>query len=141
MTTGFFITDSDDYFPDDDFFPDIDNLLDDMVGEDTGPKSSATAAAVPYVFSFLLDILPQFLVLVLALHVLGSTPYMQHDLVSVLDVFYSSSYMQMLFTFSPSGCMTCFIMAILVMLYLVFMLIKSFGKLIIFPTIQKPYYR
>ena len=38
MTTDFFVTDapdSDDYFPDDDFFPDVDNLLDDMAGEDT----------------------------------------------------------------------------------------------------------
>ena len=61
MTTGCFITDdlvADDYFPDDDFFPDVDNLLDDMAGEDTDPKSSASAAAVPYVFfSFLLEVL------------------------------------------------------------------------------------
>ena len=106
-----------------------------MAGEDTDPKSSAAAAAVPYVFFFFLsNVLPQFLVLVLALHVLGSTPYMQHDLVSVLDVFSSSSYTKMLLTFSPSGCMTCFITAILVMLYLIFLLIKSFGKLLIFPT-------
>ena len=70
--------DSDDYFPDDDFFPDIDNLLDDMAGEDTDPKSSATAtAAVPYVFLlFLLDVMSQFLVLLFALHMLGSTSYM-----------------------------------------------------------------
>ena len=125
--------DSDDYFPDDDFFPDVDNLLDDMAGEDVDPKSSASA----HVFFFFLSyVLPQFLVLVLALHVLGSTPYMQHDLVSVLDVFSSSSYMQILFTFSPSGCMTCFIAGILVMPYLIFLLIKSFGKLLIFPTIS-----
>ena len=129
MTTDLFITDSDDYFPDDDY------LNNDMAGEDVDPKSSASTTAVPYVFFFFLsDVLPQFLVLVLALHVLGSTPYMQHDLVSVLDVFSSSSYMQMLFTFSPSGCMTCFIASILVMLYLIFLLIKSFGKLLIFPT-------
>ena len=38
--------DSDDYFPDDDFFLDVDNLLDDIAGEDTDPKSSATAIAV-----------------------------------------------------------------------------------------------
>lgn len=113
-----------------------------MAGEDVDPKSSASVAVVPYVFFFFLsDVLPQFLVLVLALHVLGSTPYMQHDLVFVLDVFSSSSYMQMLFTFPPSGCMTCFIAAILVMLYLIFILIKSFGKFLIFPTIQKPYNR
>ena len=113
-----------------------------MAGEDVDPKSSASAAAVPYVFLlFLLDVMTQFFALVSALHMIGSTSYMQLHLVSVLDVFSSSSYMQMLFTFSPSDCMTCFIAAILVMLYLVFLLIKSFGKLLIFPTIQKPYYR
>ena len=110
--------------------------------EDTDPKSSASVAAVPYVFLlFLLEVLPQFFALVSALHMLGSTSYMQLHLVSVLDVFSSSSYMQMLFTFSLSDCMTCFISAILVMLYLVFPLAKLFGKLLIFPTIQKPYYR
>ena len=83
----------------------------------------------------------QFFGLVSALHMIGSTSYMQLHLVSVLDVFSSSSYMQMLFTLSPSDCMTCFIFAILVMLYLIFPLAKLFGKLLIFPTIQKPYYR
>ena len=62
LLTDSFVTDapdSDDYFPDDDFFPDVHDLLDDMAGEDTDPKSSASAAAVPYVFlSFLLKVLP-----------------------------------------------------------------------------------
>ena len=81
-----------------------------MSGEDVDPKSSASAAAVPYVFLlFLLDVMTQFLALVSALHMIGSTSYMQLHLVSVLDVFSSSSYMQMLFTFSLSHCMTCFI--------------------------------
>ena len=89
-----------------------------MAGEDVDPKSSASAAAVPYVlFLFLLETLLQFLVLVFALDMLGST-----------------SYMQILFTFSLSNRMTCFITAILVMLYLIFLLIKPFGKLLIFPT-------
>ncbi|EMS50740.1 hypothetical protein TRIUR3_06145 [Triticum urartu] len=44
-TTDFFVTDAPD--SDDDYFPDVDNLLDDLAGEDTDPKSSATAAAVP----------------------------------------------------------------------------------------------
>ena len=106
-----------------------------MAGEDTDPKSSASAAAVPYVFfSFLLEVLLQFLALVSALRMLGSMSYKHLHLVSVLDVFTSSSYMQTMFTFSLSDCMTCFIFAILVMLYLVFLLIKSFGKLLIFPT-------
>ena len=93
--------DSDYYFPDDDFFPDVDNLLDDMAGEDNDPKSSATAAAVPYVsFSFLFEVLPQFLVLLFALHMFGSGTYMKLVLLSALDKLGYSSYMQMLFTFS-----------------------------------------
>ena len=108
-----------------------------MAGEDIDPKSSTSTAAVPYVFLlFLLDVMTQFFALLSVLHVLGSTSYMQLHLVSVLDVFSSSSYMQMLFTFSLSDCITCFNSAILVMLYLVFSLIKSFGKLLIFPTIS-----
>ncbi|EMS47544.1 hypothetical protein TRIUR3_15843 [Triticum urartu] len=50
-TTGCFITDdpvANNYFPDNDFFPDVHDLLDDMAGEDTDPKSSASAAAVPF---------------------------------------------------------------------------------------------
>ena len=113
-----------------------------MAGEDTDPKSSASAAVVPYVFfSFLLEVLLQFLALVSVLRMLGSMSYKQLHLVTVLDVFTSSSYMQTMFTFSLSDSMTCFIFAILVMFYLLFLLIKSFGKLLIFPTIQKPYYR
>src|SRR3954466_15739594 len=72
LASSFFITDSDD-----DFFPDVHDLIDDMANEDIDPKSSATATAVPYVFFFLLDVLPHFLVLVLALHMLCSTSYMQ----------------------------------------------------------------
>ena len=135
-TTGFFITDAPDL---DDYFPDVHDLLDDMAGEDIDPKSSTAAAAVTYVFLFfLLDVLSQFLVLVLALDVLGFTPYMQLALQSALDMLGYSSYMQILFTFSFSNRMACFISAILVMLYLVFLLIKSFGKLLIFPTTLFP---
>ena len=106
-----------------------------MAGEDIDPKSSTTAAAVTYVFFFfLLDVLPQFLVLVLALNMLGSISYMQLVLLSVIDMIGYGSYMQKLFTFSLSERTTCFISTILVMLYLVFLLIKSFGKLLIFPT-------
>ena len=141
MTTNFLVTGTPD--SDDDFFPDVDNLLSDMAGEDVDPKSSAPVAdTVPYVFLlFLLVVLPQFLVLVFALDMLGSTSYMQLAILSGLDMFSHGSYMNMLFTFSLSNRMACFITAILVMLYLVFLLIKSFGKLFIFPTIQKPYYR
>ena len=105
-----------------------------MAGEDTDPKSSASAAAVPYVFfSFLLEVLLQFLVLVFALDMLDSISYMQLAILSALDMFSYSSYMKMLFTFSLSNRMACFVTVILVMLYLIFLLIKSFGKLLIFP--------
>ena len=59
-----------------------------MAGEDIDPKSSATVvAAVPYVFLLvLLEVLPQFFVLVSALHMLGSS-YMQLALLSTLDMF------------------------------------------------------
>ena len=107
-----------------------------MATEDTDPKSSASVAAVPYVFlSFLLKVLPQFLVLVLVLHMIGSTSYMLLAILSALDMIGYGSYMQKLFTFSLSERMTCFISFILVMFYLLFMLIKSFGKLLIFPTV------
>ena len=55
MTTDFFVTDAPDS---DDYFPDVHDLLDDMAGEDIDPKSSASAAAAPYVFvPFLLEVL------------------------------------------------------------------------------------
>ena len=113
-----------------------------MAGEDTDPKSSTFVAAVPYMFSsFLLEVLLQFLVLVFALDMLDSISYMQLGILSAQDMFSYGSYMKMLFTFSLSNRMAYFITATLVMFYLVFLLIKSFGKLLIFPTIQKPYYR
>ena len=81
-----------------------------MAGEDTDPKSSASAAAVPYVFlSFLLKFLPQFLVLVLVLHMIGSTSYMLLAILSGIDMIGYGSYMQKLFTFSLSECMTCYL--------------------------------
>ena len=93
--------------------------------EDTYPKSNASApAVVSYVFLFfLLEVQSQFLLLVFALDMLGSTSYMHLDLLSALEMIGSTSYMQILFTFSLSNFMTCFITAILVMLYLVFLLI------------------
>ena len=101
MTTDFSITDSDDYFPDDDFFPDVDNLTDDMAGKDVDPKSSASAAAIRYVFLlFLLEVLPHLFALVSALHMLDSISYMQLVILAALDMFSYSSYMNMLFTFS-----------------------------------------
>ena len=75
-----------------------------MAREDVDPKSSASAAAVPYVFLFfLLGVLLQFLALVSALHMLGSMSYKQLHIVSVLDVFSTSSYMQTMFSSSSTN--------------------------------------
>ena len=65
---------------------------------------------------------------------LDSISYMQPAILSALDMFSYGSYMKMLFTFSLSNRMVCFITATLVMFYLVFLLIKSLDKLLIFPT-------
>ena len=71
-----------------------------MAGEDTDPKSSASAAA-SYVFaSFLLEVLLQFLVLVFALDMVDSISYVRPAILSTLDMFSYGSYMNMLFTFS-----------------------------------------
>ena len=103
--------------------------------EDTDPKSSASATAVTYVFlPFLLEVLLQFLVLVFALDMLDSISYVQPTILSALDMFSYGSYMNMLFTFSLSNRMAYFITAILAMFYLLFLLIKSFGKLLTLPT-------
>ena len=66
---------------------------------------------------------------------LDSISYMQLAILSALDMFSYSSYMKMLFTFSLSNRMAYSITTILLMLYLVFLLIKSFGKLLIFPIV------
>ena len=100
-----------------------------MAGEDTDPKTSAYVV-VPYVFVFsLFNILPQFLALVFLV-----SP-------SVLHMFCSSSYVQMLFAFTLLDYMTCFISTTLVMFYLVFLLIKSFDKLLIFSTVSLSFFR
>ena len=79
MTTDRFITNTpkdDDHFPNDDFFPDVDNLFDNMAGEDTNPKTGASTP-VPYVLIlFLLEVLSQLLALVSVLDVFGSSSYM-----------------------------------------------------------------
>ena len=89
-----------------------------MAGEDVNPDTNASAAA-PYVFVFFLfEIPPQFLVPV-----------------SALDIFCSHSLLQMPFPYSLSDCMTYLVSVVIVMFYLLFLLIKSFGKLLIYPTI------
>ena len=98
----------------DDFFPDIGNLiLDDM---DDNVNAGGAALAAPYVIlSFLFEILVEFMFLVCALDVICSS-IMLVRMISLIS-------------------------AIAVMIYLLFIRIKSRSNLLIFPTIQKPDYR
>ena len=67
--------------------------------EDTNPKSSASApAAVQYVFLFfLLEVLPQFFLVVFILHMLGSILYMHLDLLSAREMILSSIYADVIY--------------------------------------------
>ena len=89
-----------------------------MAAEDTDPKTGASAPVRYVLILFLLEGLSQLLALV-----------------SVLDVFGSSSRVRILFAFTLLVYMTCFISTIIVMFYLLILLIKSYGKLFILPKL------
>ena len=113
-TTGFFFnTDADDYFPDEDFFPDVDVLFDNMSTPNANGSSSSTGLYVILLYQF--EILLQALFLATCVELLPAY--------SLLDG------MTSLFPIS------------LAMFYLLFLWIKSTGKLLIYSTFQKPYYR
>ena len=74
-TTGFFITDADDIFPNDDFFPEVDGLFDDM-GDNVNNGPAAAPVPVQYVlmpslFIFMFQILLKFLVLAIGLDLIS----------------------------------------------------------------------
>ena len=99
------------FFPNDEFFPDIDNLFIDDMGD------SGSSAAAQYVFLiFLLEILLEFLFIVVALDLICLSTVLVDRMISLIPI-------------------------ILVMIYLLFSRIKSYAKLLIFSTIQKPDYR
>ena len=103
-----------DDFANDDFFPDLGNLILDDMGDSVNTGGASPAA--PYVIlSFLFEIVVEFMFLVCA-----------------LDVICSSAMLV---------CMISLIFAPVVMIYLLFIRIKSRSNLLIFPTIQKPDYR
>jgi hypothetical protein len=120
VTTGeFFITDAheDDVFPNEDFFPDIDNLFGDMslTDDNTNGGSASAPAPTPYVFLIFACVL-QFLRLAIDLDMLD-----------------------MLCSYRSFVNMVCLISMLSAIFCSLFSWIKSFGKLLIFPTIQKPY--
>ena len=103
-----------DDFANDDFFPDLGNLVLDDMGDNVNAGGAAPAA--PYVIlSFLFEIVVEFMLLVCA-----------------LDVICSSTMLVRMISLIPTA---------VVMIYLLFIRIKSRSNLLIFPTIQKPDYR
>jgi hypothetical protein len=125
-TTGF-ITDADDAFRNDDFFPDVDDLFDDMADITNNGHAAASASAhvlISPIFRFMFQILVQFLVLAFG-----------------VDMLSSNSLLRMIFAYFLKVHMTSLIHVIVVMFYLLFLWIKFCGKLFIFPTLQKTYYR
>ena len=97
-------------FANDDFFPDLGNLILDDMGNNVN-AGGAAPAALYVILSFLFKIVVEFMFLV-----------------CVLDVIYSSVMLV---------CMISSISATVVMIYLLFIRIKSRSNLLIFPTIKK----
>jgi hypothetical protein len=130
------ITSTDDSFPDEDFFPDISSLYIDNMADDAGANANvnlnayvnlnanANPPTAPYaICSYLFQFLLQFFVLAFGVDVIC---------LSVLDVIYLSILLV---------CMIWLIPTIIIMLYYWLFRIKSYGKLLIYSTIQKPDYR
>jgi hypothetical protein len=103
--------------PQEDFFPDIDNLFGDMslTNDNTNSGSASAPAPTPYVFLIFACLL-QFLGLAIDLDILD-----------------------MLCSYRSLVNMVCLISMLSAIFCSLFSWIKSFGKLLIFPTIQKPY--
>ncbi|XP_071683400.1 uncharacterized protein [Lolium perenne] len=126
-TAGFNIdTEADDYFPNDDFFPDISNLFSDMaLNSDNGNAGSSSG---PYVF-----LLSFYEIIILFLLLATSSGSLS------ANILLFSISLDMFLLYSMVICMTSLISNFLVMFYPMFYLIKSWGKLLIYSTIQKPY--
>ena len=93
----------------DDFFPDLDNLILDDMGDNVNAGGAAPAA--PYVIlSFLFEIVVEFMFLVCPLYVICSSTKLVR--------------------------MVSLISAIAVMIYFLFIWIKSHSNLLIFPTVR-----
>ena len=101
-----------DFFPNDDFFPDIDNLFIDDMG-DTGDGNGSAPAAMYVIRSSLFHILLPFLLLVYVVDWICFSTVLLHHMFSLILVV---------------PVMNCFH----------FSWIKSFAKLLIYSTIEKP---
>jgi hypothetical protein len=123
------ITDAheEDVFPNEDFFPDIDNLFSDMslTDDNTNGDSATASAPTPYVFlfiAFLFQIMFQFLSFLICLDILLFNLMLLAICLDLLPVYYLLRIMITLISIK------------LVMFYSLLLRIKSFGKLLIFPT-------
>ena len=103
-----------DDFANDDFFPDLGNLILDDTGDNVNADGVAPTPSYA-IISFLFEIVVEFMFLVCALDVICSSAMLVHmiSLISAIDV----------------------------MIYFLFIRIKSRSNLLIFPTIQNPDYR
>jgi hypothetical protein len=127
-TEEFFITDAheDDVFPNEDFFPDIDNLFGDMslTDDNTNGGSASASTPTPYVFLYhLFQIMPLFFVLSICLNLLSFNPILLANCLDLFLVYYLLRTMISLISVK------------LVMFCSLLLQIKSFGKLLIFPTL------
>jgi hypothetical protein len=103
----------DDVFPNEDFFPDIDNLFGDMSLTDDNTNSGSASAPAPTRYDFLIfACLLQFLVLAIDLDMLD-----------------------MLCSYRSLVNMVCLISMLSAIFCSLFSWIKSFGKLLLFPTV------
>ena len=114
-------TEADDYFPNDDFFPDISNLFSDMALN--SDNANAGSSSGPYVF------LPSFYEIMMFFLLLATCSGSLSGNILLLSI-----SLDLLLLYSMVICMTSLISTFLVMFYLLFSLIKSWGNLLIIPT-------
>ena len=112
-------TSSDGEFPNDDFFPDVSDLFDNLNMGDATVAAAAAIQPTSYVISIsLFRIMLEFFVLAFVVDVIGLSP---------IDVICSSTLLIFIIGFS-TVCM--------IMIYQFIIRIKSYGLLLIFPTVD-----
>jgi hypothetical protein len=117
-----------DYFSNNDFLLDINNLFGNMALNGDTVNTNAGSSSGPYVFlPSTYEIILQLLFLAICIgSLLGNILFLPISL-------------DLLLFYSMVICMTNLISTFLVMFYLPFSSIKLWERLLIFPTIQKPY--
>src|SRR6266540_3457918 len=121
-------TAAEDFFPNDDYFPDIDNLFDDMVAPDNTGKQLGSSSSTPHVgssssVSYISSSSVPFVFLLLLLQIMVESLLLEISL-------------NMLFSSSLLVCVTSLFCLSIVMIYLLLLWIKLYGKLLIYSTGQ-----